>query len=331
MKRSFAHTRSFNFLAVIAFYALFQPLSFAQERSGSSCLLPLVVRTAEGEVLRDLTAADLDLKLNGNILPIKSVQRESRPRRIVILLDASGSMGENSTFVPWQQALDSAVLLAKLSEGRAQLALLIFNNKILQEIPFSADSGQVLRRLTDLQKDLDFAKHEVRGSTRLKDTMNHALQLLGEPSSADVLYLSTDGEDTDSHISTVDMKKRILASGVRIFLSLPVRNAPYRNRTPDELNAVDDMVSLVQNSGGDFMQITNGGLNLSFRTRPKTPVLEGVKLFLEGLFENQVMEVAASQIDSRRQKLTLAAATSTNLGSGIQFTLPRHFDACSVH
>jgi hypothetical protein len=160
----------------------------AQTDTCSNYLVPLVVRNVQGERIRNLSANDLEVKLNGNILPVENIQRESRPRRIVILIDASGSMAANSTFVPWRQSLDSASLLAGLSEGRAHLALLIFSEKILEEISFSADNTPIVKRIAELQKDTDYAKRQVHGRTILVDAMNRALQMFGQPSSADALY-----------------------------------------------------------------------------------------------------------------------------------------------
>jgi hypothetical protein len=79
----------------------------------------------------------LEVKVNGNTVPVENIQGGNRPRRIVILLDASGSIAADSTFIPWKQSLDSASLLASITEERANLALL-FSEEIPEEIGFSA-------------------------------------------------------------------------------------------------------------------------------------------------------------------------------------------------
>ena len=69
-------------------------------------------------------------------------------------------MAADSTFVPWKPSLDSASFLASISEGRANLVLLIFSEEILEEIGFPRDNMQVVKRVAELQKDADYAKHQ---------------------------------------------------------------------------------------------------------------------------------------------------------------------------
>lgn len=280
-------------------------------------------------MIHNVSQNDLRLKLGGQIVPIEGIHKETRPRRIVILLDASGSMSDESTFRPWRQALDSASLLARLSEGRAQVALVIFNDKIVEEIGFSQDNSRVAKRLVELQNDSQFAKSQIRGRTRLYDTLNRGLELLSKPTSADLIYLASDGEDTNSRISASSIEQRIVGSGVRIFVSLPLRIAVYRNRTPEEGNSLQRISEIIRNSGGDFMQVTSTGLSVNFQVRPKIPPVEGARLFYQGMFENDVIQISVPLPDSKKRTLALAPAPSSTLATKSWFFYPQELYHCS--
>jgi len=125
-------------------------------------------------MIRDVATRDLEARLGGITLPIESIHEDKRLRRIVILLDSSGSMRGHGKEIPWRQTIASAQPLASLSEGRARLALLIFNEKILEEIGFAGDNSAVAMRLSELENDQNYPDHAVRGATHLDDAMNRA-------------------------------------------------------------------------------------------------------------------------------------------------------------
>jgi uncharacterized protein with von Willebrand factor type A (vWA) domain len=53
-------------------------------------------------MIGDVAAQDLEVKLGGNTLPIGNIHVDKRLRRIVILLDSSGSMRGYGKEVPWR-------------------------------------------------------------------------------------------------------------------------------------------------------------------------------------------------------------------------------------
>src|SRR5579863_7612887 len=90
---------------LVLMLCLFPGNSLAQDDACSKFLIPLTVRDARGEVIHDFSAHDLEIKITGNIQPGESIRRDNRPRRIVILLDASGSMRGFGAESPWRQAV----------------------------------------------------------------------------------------------------------------------------------------------------------------------------------------------------------------------------------
>jgi hypothetical protein len=305
--------------------------SRAQDDPCSKLLVPLTVRDTRGEVLHGLSAADLEVKVNGNAQQVENIHRETRPRRIVILLDASGSMKGVAKDIPWQKAIGSAQFLASLSEGRARLALLLFNTKIIEEIGFSGDNAAITKRLNELQKDQEFLNRRVQGATHLYDAMGRALQLLGEPISADVLYVVSDAGENGSHLIFPDIKRKLLETGVRVFLTRPEDPLlANRNRTPEEVSGPEDSSVLVEQSGGASMTLSPKEINFGFRTRPTPSLTDGVRMFYAGLFDNDVLELGGTppNLKKRDLKITLSSPARDHL-NGAQLSYPHQLYLCT--
>jgi hypothetical protein len=143
-----------------------------------------------------------------------------------------------------------------------------------------------------------------------------------------MLYIASDGQENASRMTVDAIQSKILASGVRVFFSFPLRNTSLFQPNRELPNTKLDLMDLVTASGGDFMHVTPEGLVLSFQIRPKLPVLEGTRLFFEGLFENEVLRVVASP-DSKKRKLAIARASSSTAAPRIQFTYPHELYFCS--
>lgn len=302
----------------------------AQDDPCATGLIPLTVRDARGELIHNYTDGDLELKLGGAAQHLDSIQRETRPRRIVLLLDASGSMKEAGREILWPRAIASARFLAGLSERRARLALLIFNKKVVEEIGFSEDNAAITKRLNDLAQDQKFLDHEVQGTTHLYDAMNRALQLLGQPTSADALFVVSDAGENGSRLHFADIKRQLLETRVRVFLArLETAETNHRIRSPEELSGVEDTLTLVEQTGGAGMTLAPHQINLGFRTRPTPSVAEGVRMFYGGLFDNDVFEFSSPPPDSKKRelKITLSSVGRDRLG-GAQLSYPHQLCSC---
>src|SRR6476469_7898053 len=79
--------------------ALFVVCSVIHCCSAQNCdvVIPLNVVTTNGSVVRGLVPEQLQVKIRGQYAEIKSLSVDVSPRRIVLLLDTSGSMGQGAT------------------------------------------------------------------------------------------------------------------------------------------------------------------------------------------------------------------------------------------
>jgi hypothetical protein len=118
----------------------------------------------------------------------------------------------------------------------------------------------VAQRLQPIGADPNYQKAYVKGRTALWDTVLIGVGLLQDPTSADVLYLITDGGEDASRATATDARHRLAESSSRVFVSLiappPVGN---RNRTPEEANGPEEMSKIAHATGGAiFGPITQG-------------------------------------------------------------------------
>jgi hypothetical protein len=69
--------------------------------------LPINVEDARGLQIQGLTPADFQAKVHGRSIKILSIALDDRPHRVVILLDASGSIASE-----WERVITPASALA---------------------------------------------------------------------------------------------------------------------------------------------------------------------------------------------------------------------------
>ncbi len=223
-----------------------------------SCLRRTVfanVVDRDGYPIAGLTAENFQGKFLGEPVKILSVKPDSRPTRIVILLDASGSMrGKDSQHSKWKLATVVAAHVAKTFAPRSQVALLLFNDKAYV-VDFSEGQEEILKYLRALQPK-EVIEKQVYGATALHSAVLEAMKLLGTPEPSDMIFAIMDGSDNASQ-ATADQVKSVLAgTGVRLFAVVfpdesarvpgPQLRPPFTSRRYAELVAA---------SGGSFVDV----------------------------------------------------------------------------
>jgi hypothetical protein len=186
-------------------------------------------------------------------MPVKihSVIPDNQPHRIVIILDASGSFSPTPASSNWSIARAMASHLAESRLQQTSLALLIFNDRVQEQIDFSQGQEAVAQRLRQIGADPNYVKTKIRGKTALWDTVIAGLELLHAPTSSDIMYLITDGGENASHVSSTEVRRRLVSSGSRIFVTLLTdRLSGNRNRSPEELGGPDEMAAMARATGG---------------------------------------------------------------------------------
>src|SRR5947207_11381534 len=169
------------------------------------CCIPFALRDNYNRPIQNISITDLEGKVRGKPIKILSFAPDPRPHRLVLLLDTSGSMGSTAGESP-QFALGLALArhFFDVNHQWSHIALLTFNKNVTETLDFTRGNSVVGDKLQQITSDHNYLKANVKGTTALRDAILEGLQLLDHPSSADALYLLTDGGDNASKHSATD-------------------------------------------------------------------------------------------------------------------------------
>lgn len=193
-----------------------------------------------GEPITGLTAADFRAEFRGKPVKILQVKMRSRPTRVVVVLDHSGSMRDT-----FKGALEVVRHVFSKAPSDVYLALLLFSDRVTTTLGFMYDRATALHML---RAAVDQA-NAVRGRTALYDALIAAVELHPRPSPGDAIYLVSDAGKSVSRATFRVAEERLLASGLRLFAFLIVD--PFISRgVPEELEAKSQLYRLADGTGG---------------------------------------------------------------------------------
>ena len=244
----------------VLFSVAIASLASAQNESCLHRTLPISIHDSQGRLLRGLVPSDLEAKLHGQPVKILSVSPDVRPHRIVVMLDAGSSMLGVSQTKKWVLATSIASSIAQTDLQSASLALLVFSDKVKEQITFSQEASAAASRLKEIAKDPSYAKKNVRGTTALGNAILSGQSLLGDPSFSDSLYLISDGLEKRSNARFRQLREGLLRNKVRLYAALLAPERGYKE-TVEEENVVREVSGLAVATGGlILLPIGNGPL-----------------------------------------------------------------------
>jgi hypothetical protein len=221
----------------------------APNQSPSSLLVNALDRN--GDAVRDLTKDNFRVKVNGHPAALLDARYSLAPRRIVILLDVSGSMVNGTGSRKWQIARDAVGDLLASTPADVQLALLTFSSRIGDVFDFPHGRSSITTWLNSGPSQRSTVK--ALPETAFFDAVAAAAKLLDPARDGDVIYVITDGGDNRSHLSDADEKKRLLQSHIRLFAFLFAEEMP----TPEESSGADSVVNLARDTGGYVFRVSS--------------------------------------------------------------------------
>ena len=301
-----------------------------------SCLrrtLPVALRDEQNLSIQNVSVADLQAKVHGKPVKILSISPDTRPHRLVLILDTSGSMasmeGEPSLF-SLEFALASHFFEA--NKQRSQIALLIFNNDVTEEVDFAQGNSAVGDKLQRISADRNYVKTIVKGRTALRDTILAGVQLLKHPSSADSIYVITDGGDNASKHSVADVRQRLAVSSVRVFAVLLRKDVGYRNLTPEEVIGPEELSEITGKSRGEILTAAawhGKKMILSADAEAKLKAQETLTRLYQTILGDQLLEIELPSPIAKVERLELKLSDRRrNEWKGAHITYPITMDKC---
>ena len=211
------------------------------------------VLTNDGKPVKGLGLENFRCKVDRRPVDVLSVTYDTGPRRVVIVLDASSSARDN-----WKFALAVAQTLVAQAEQQASFALLTFADQVQEKASFSEGRQGVMERLSRLKNATP------KGKTALRDAMMEAVRMLSPASVGDGLIVISDGNENQSHTEESELRRALVAAGVRVFAFMVAAPLPIPSRidTPEETLEQSVLKALELSVLNEFVE-TTGGVSVS--------------------------------------------------------------------
>ncbi len=200
-----------------------------------------------GNAVRDLTKDNFLVTINKQPAAVLGAEYSLAPRRIVVLLDMSGSMGGSQDTEKWRIAREAVEDLFAQTPADVPIALLTFSDHVQDVFDFRESRLAISRWF-----DAGPTQHRyLKGRTALLDAIVVSVRMLQPFRAGDAIYAITDGGDNSSHVSLDHAKAVLRESGVRLFGFL------FAERSP--VGDVDLLVEMAGDSGGFVFGMSGKG------------------------------------------------------------------------
>jgi hypothetical protein len=202
-----------------------------------------------------LTAEDFRATWERRAMPINAFTTAPAARRIVFVLDRSGSVIDTplKSFASDEhpgtlanQSLSEAVSAVPDSDS---VALLVFAGKSSQRTEFMSPNS-AKARLAEVLAWRPVGDHSRR--TPLWDSIDSALKMFGAHQSGDSIIVVSDGGDNSSKLSQSRLSAELVTAGVPVFAILI---SPQFDQTPEERSMPMDFADFAAATGGTIATI----------------------------------------------------------------------------
>jgi VWA domain containing CoxE-like protein len=197
----------------------------AQEDACLRRVIAASVIGTRGAVFSDLTAANFEASIHHKPVRIVSVIRDESPRRVIVALDAGGSMHDN-----WKGNIALARSLMESSRPDDEMGLVTFSDRVLDIVPLTRERGPLSVEFAQLSES---AEYSPKGLTAVWDALASISEQFGHPQFGDSIFMLSDGQDNRSRIAESKVESMMIGKGIRVFgLALPPGNWGREIREP---------------------------------------------------------------------------------------------------
>lgn len=186
----------------------------------------------------------LVLTVGGKQVPIEAVSVTPHPPRVLLLVDASGSMGPEpgGSSPNWGVGLRAAAFALDVVPPESPVSLGSFNEK---------DNFGKFETRPEVQKELMALSYQKPNHrTAIYEALLKAAAQFEPAQFGDTIFLVTDGGDNRSGELQKKARLELIARGIRVFVFLVVKTY----KTPEEREGPGDMFDLAKATGGTLVQ-----------------------------------------------------------------------------
>jgi VWFA-related protein len=210
------------------------------------------VRNGKGRPVAGLTAADFEIRDNGQLRPVLSLRSDAgSPVSLAILVDLSGSMAISPKLAMARQALDTVI--SQLRPGDDEAAVFTFDSSLHESHPFTTNPSALAGTLENVTP---------YGTTSLYDATAAAARRLSERSASHkAIVVLTDGIDTSSKYTAPEVSGLASSIAVPVYVMATVPSIDQRAmmeaaERSDQSKAAD-LRDLAEWTGGQLVFASN--------------------------------------------------------------------------
>ena len=286
-------------ISLVVSWGLIFPCSLAASDCQDATIL-LNAFDRNFNIERDVRAEDIKVEVDGKKAQVLSLSLDIQPRRVVVMLDSSGSLEVSTQQSRWGIGLPAAAYAANVIPASASSELVTFSDKLQRESSDFESRKVVQARIVDLVK-----KHP-KGRTSLFNSVHQVLTEFKELQRGDAIYLVTDGGDNNSRISSAEVLEELINRGIRVFVFLVVQGTPD---TEEERRGALDMYGFAESTGGAVIEMAladvAGRKQLDDLAPQIIAQVEGVYLLQLGISQvKRTSRVKVAFIDGDRKRST---------------------------
>jgi len=306
----------FNWLSGGLLLLLTLPAPRAQDSSYATQWVALDVRDRRGQFVEDVRPDQVvveDLPAS-----VESMELDNAPRLILLLLDASGTMGDRKT-ASWSNAKQFVVQFAHQRKGEDSIGLEAFAEKHELLSPFTQDFQSLVNRI-------ETYAGSGKGRKMLGVTLDEILSRQeNRLRFGDVIVLVSSGERSDADKSDFRrIRNGLIREGIRICL---VRIPSVLEK--GMLKEVTDVSDFVRATGGIELNMTSPTQNIQFgngvRLSPDQIEFTAKNAYaFSRAYYRLGLKVLKPSTESRKLRLEIVGQQKEKL-KGLQLSYPQYF------
>ncbi len=292
------------------------------------------VADAQGNPASNLSAADFTTEISGQPTAVLSVKPMSGARRLVIAIDASGSIsGEPNTWLLVRVLAED--MISRMPS--TPIAVIMFSENVERQTDFSTNRAGLFRfiqsLLTSPAKSSTVLNHA--GGTGIFDSLQSAFERLAPAQRGDAIYLISDGLDNHSEVSAKKLERKMNESGVRL-LGFLLNNPSWHTLLPTDssqtltaINASGGAAAELEVGRDTQLFVNNGSRDLNPKIKN---AIESHSVFLSKQIASPLLiELGLSDallVKHKPQKLSLKLKDASSSQNSWQIFYPRELAAC---